>query len=148
MRASYLLLPLFLLTGCPSDNNSTTEDAQHAHSAIETKYDKTSSMLGADNVQDALDELATRREGEPPLASRLELVVKTFKNNGKDFQYDSADCPDKDHDLALSGSCGRLPFTTISSTELAQAAFACAMHQPPGTTEDLEVRVLCLRNAR
>lgn len=149
MRLSLLSIVLPLaLSGCPSDSGSTTDANEHTHAALETTYDRTSSTLGAANVQDALDELAARPIAEAPLASRLELVVETFPNNKQTLQNEHARCPDEAHDIALSGSCFGASVSSIATTLLGVSTYECRINQTAGSTDMLEVRVLCLRNAR
>src|SRR5262245_23646847 len=80
MRARFLCsLPLLVAAAC-SDNGTSQADAQGACTctAERVSYDHSTSTLGANNVQDAVDELAARPIPEPPVGPRIQTIVVPF----------------------------------------------------------------------
>lgn len=149
LKVLWLVATLGAVTGCPDDTTAAPDAAVAPQTALQTPYNKQSSTLGAVNVQDAIDELAQRPIAEAAIGSRLELVVREFPNNNMTYQQELLYCPDKDHDIAMSGSCNSLARTAaLRSTILGPASFYCEWSQLEGNTGNYDVRVLCLRNAR
>jgi hypothetical protein len=140
------LVCLALLAGCPGDDDQPQVDGGQcscpAPTAQKVTYDPASSMLGAENVQDALDELATRpKEAEPPLTGRLTRLTATPDNPGlvnQDFQIK---CPAGD--IALGGGCGLLLDGKLNNTFLMADGYACAYDQPQGNTNKPTIQVMC-----
>lgn len=150
MRPTHSWLLVFAVaTGCQNDSATMPDAAATPQTALATFYDKSSSTLGASNVQDAIDELAARPIAEPPLGPRLQLVVKSFpKVDDSTAQSEVLYCPDKEHDIALGGSCGGGGnMSQISDTILSASAYACRWVHPKGPDDSYEIRVRCLTNA-
>jgi hypothetical protein len=144
-----------LIAGCPADDNDQDAAAQctcQPETALQTSYDNASSGLGAENVQDALDELADRPIAELPIGGRLQMIQQTLPNDGSVRPQPELDCPDMEHDIALSGTCGAVEGATLRGSGLLNgatvASFFCSYEQPAGNTDDILVTILCLRNAR
>jgi hypothetical protein len=120
--------------------------------AAEVSYDRSKSQLSASTAQDALDELASKSEGK--IAPRLQYVEKEFANTGGPIQELGMDCPDKDHDIALSGRCTGVPNSTLRSSGVglgtSSAFWSCVWAEDASnaTQETFKVGVLCLRGAR
>jgi hypothetical protein len=123
--------------------------------ALETPYDNRSSTLGAENVQDAVDELAARPVAEAPLAGRLflrgwnELTDPTTPNVIVTSECDSTA-------IAISVQCQWVPpdvspFPALTSSYADDPAegrgATCIWSTPdqsiPGGT--FRARALCLR---
>jgi hypothetical protein len=102
MRAASLIVATFvgsLLSACDGDSQGANCPCP-PQTALETSFDNASSTLGAENVQDALDELAAR-----PVAGRMYVT---------DWQYIDATlagvsigvlCNDSMNDIPLSVTC-------------------------------------------
>ena len=148
----FLCLVLLGLASC--DESPGGADAGTCScAAATTTFDNTSSALGAENVQDAVDELAARPIAEPPVGSRIETITRVFTNPGTAGAVTQvASCPMPARDLALGGACGfvfnGLLVETRISNEASQASYACGWDQPSGGTGNMTVTVVCLRNAR
>lgn len=140
---------LALAVGACNGSDTAGGACECEQTALATAYDHASSSLGAENVQDAIDELAGRPTDQP-IGPRLVLIETITENDGTEFVGGGAACPDRDHDVALGGSCevdyvlGR-EFLGSTLTDL---GFSCAWKQPLGSTEPLRVSVRCLRNAK
>ncbi len=68
--------------GCGESNDVTPLDGSCSCStapAVEVAFDNASSMLGASNVQDAIDELASRPVAEVPVGSRIETLSQSSR---------------------------------------------------------------------
>jgi hypothetical protein len=153
MRA---LLPLLVIaTGCSDNGGSTTSDAASCScTALQVAFDKTSSMLGASNVQDAIDEVAARPIAEPPVGDRIKTIVQVFPNPGTMGGVEQTlACPDPRHDVALGGACGgggtraQLVETRINN-DTNVASYTCGWSQPTGGSDAMRVTVVCLTQAR
>jgi hypothetical protein len=143
---------LLLFLGC-DDSPSRSDAGACACEAVTTSFDNASSSLGADNVQDAIDELAARPIPEAPVGSRIETITRTFANSGSAGGVSrTADCPDPAHDLALGGGCsfadGANLVATGVSNDATHASFSCSWVQDAPSQTMLAVTVVCLRNAR
>lgn len=134
--------------GCPSDDDDGGARADSGQcecptpTALQVSYDKTSSQLGADNVQDAVDELAAR-PAEPPLAGRLTRIAVQVDNSGMEFLNISLSCPAAT-DVALGGGCGLISGATLTSTSLGENRYSCNYKQLMGTVEKPLLTVMCL----
>lgn len=149
-----LALSTLLVVSCSDGGQTTTDGALCACKAVEVAFDKTSSPLGAVNVQDAIDELAARPLPEPPIGGRLKTVVQVFPNPGTmGGVSQTVSCPDAAHDIALGGACGgggdnaQLQETRITNDANA-ASYTCSWSQPNGGSETMRVTVVCLTQAR
>lgn len=146
----YFLGLLVVVVACSDDGGSM--DA--AVRALDVAFDKSSSTLGATNVQDALDELAQRPVAEAPVGPRIKTVVDVKPNPGTaGTALHTASCPDPVHDLALGGACpfggdgAELAGSDLSNdTNLAQ--YTCAWRQPSGASGNMRAVVTCLTAAR
>jgi hypothetical protein len=153
MRA--LLALLVIASACSDDGGSTTSDASSCLcKALEVAFDKSSSTLGATNVQDAIDEIAARPAAEAPVGGRIKTLVQVFPNPGTmGGVTQTLSCSDPAHDLALGGACGgggtnaQLRETRINN-DTNMASYTCAWSQPTGGTEAMRVTVVCLTGAR
>lgn len=139
-----------LIAGCSSDTGSDGSCSCEPKAALETKYDNMSSMLGAENVQDALDELAARPVAEAPVGPRMIIVEEETPNTGADVISANGGCPDQAHDVALGGACimPPLPGVALVGSILGEGGYACKWRQPMGNTDPVTVQVRCLLNAR
>lgn len=157
------------LSGCAAPEESGNSMCECGfQSALQTSYDHESSTLGAENVQDAVDELATeasamatllesqdsrmaaleaRPIAESAVSGRLELLAVESVNDGTALVSATANCPTTT-DVPISGSCDAIPTGSLLGTAIVfnatQAAFQCVWSQPLGTTDALRVRVMCL----
>ncbi len=149
VRLLGVLAVSLLVVGCEAEDGDD-ECSCEARPALETPYDNMSSMLGAANVQDALDELAGRPVAEASVGSRLVIVEKETPNTGGEIMSANASCPDVEHDLALGGACWTqpLPGVALAGSDLGEAGYSCTWHQPMDNVEVVKVSVRCLRNAR
>jgi hypothetical protein len=73
--------------------------------ALEVDYDNSYGGLGAENVQDAIDELAARPLAEEPLERRMYFSRSAGVFGGEPGLYSIVAACDEG-DLAISGSCG------------------------------------------
>jgi hypothetical protein len=152
MRA--LLASLMFVAACDGSSATAADSATSCTcKALGVSFDKTSSGLGAMNVQDALDELAARPVAEAPVGGRIQTVVKTFPNPGtKGGVSQTLDCPDPAHDIALGGACGFVDNATLGETiitnDASHASYACSWLQPNGSPSNMRVTVVCLTKAR
>jgi hypothetical protein len=145
---------LAMSTGCPSDNNNTPDAGSCTCTppkAEQVSYDHVSSGLGAENAQDALDELAARPVAEAPIEGRLQLVDTAVTNTGAALILLSQPCP-QPTDIALGGGCGLMstPGTKLLATTLTaapNAGYSCNYEQPAGNMEQVHITVMCLHKA-
>jgi hypothetical protein len=151
----WLLALPFALAGCPGDDNGAADSGQcmcPAPTAQQVSYDNMSSELGAENVQDAIDELEARPT-EAPVIPRLATISmqKTFP--GETSGSAAANCPTPG-DYAVSGFCRTFNSSnvTITGTEIVNgggmALFACDFKQVAGTMDPITVGVVCLHAAQ
>jgi hypothetical protein len=143
---------LLLFLGC-DDSPSRSDAGACACEAVTTSFDNASSPLGADNVQDAIDELAARPIPEAPVGSRIETITRTFANSGSAGGITrTAECPMPTRDLALGGGCSVVDTASLVGTavvnDAASAAYSCSWLQSASSQTMLGVTVVCLRNAR
>lgn len=150
---------LLCLVGCPGngDDDQPLADSGQCQcptpTAVTTTYDNQSSQLGAENVQDALDELAARPVAEAPVAGRIEKVVMKVDNPGTANLDLKVSCP-RLTDIAIGGGCGQIidSGASLQGFELQRAsvdfpaAQRCMYAQPPGPkANQIELSVLCLK---
>lgn len=145
------MMGLSMLAGCPSDNNSQPDAGNCScapPTALQVTYDKTSSMLGATNVQDAVDELAARPLPEAPIEGRLEFVDQAVTNTGITLPAFEQPCPHPT-DIALGGGCGPMfaAGTRLLGTTLEAHGYGCNYEQPASNTEAPHITVMCLHKA-
>jgi hypothetical protein len=147
-----ILLMAVLAFGC-NGTDAQTDAGACSCQAVSTSFDNASSSLGADNVQDAIDELAARPVAEPPIGERIETVTRVFSNPGTiGAVTQTAQCPTPARDLALGGACGFVFSAALVETRIANgtndASYACGWDQSTAGSGNMSVTVVCLRNAR
>jgi len=145
------LVVLGVVGGCDDDDPALPDAGSctcEPPTAVEVTYDKASSPLGADNVQDAVDELAARPLAEAPVAGRLQLVSAEVDNPGLSFITVSLSCPAAG-DIAIGGACGPLltPGAQLRGTGLDTNSYGCIYEQPVGNTDKPFLSVMCLHQA-
>ncbi len=151
-------LGLMLGVAACSDNGSTPQiDAQGACTctAQTVSYDKSTSNLGAVNVQDAIDELAARPIPEPPVGPRIKTIVVPFTltNQAPGGVEKFATCTNEATDVVLGGACGFVGSANyLGSTRIinstTEAKFSCGYTIPEMITATSSVTVVCLTSAK
>jgi hypothetical protein len=130
-----------------------------AQSALDTPYDNSSSTLGADNVQDAIDELAARPLPEAPLRDRFYFGPWLVSDQptapnitlgvecGGDEMVVSVSCDYQPHGWPTSGAAPILQAAYVEGLEPKEGVGICAWGTPDGLvpTGTFRARALCLR---
>jgi hypothetical protein len=153
-----LIVSLFLVSiaGCPDESKTepTSDAAPHTHSlqsALQTPYDKASSKLGADNVQDALDELAERPLAEAPLGMRLYWHTVSFTDTKESVEL-KATCPISDKDVVIGGAClPPIAKATLLGSDFGPngSYFKCSYRQEVGSpVSEFGIDIVCLKDAK
>ncbi len=153
MQRHLMMLAVVMFAACDGDGAQTNDAASCTCKALNVSFDKTSSGLGASNVQDAIDELAARPIPEAPVGGRIQTVVRTFPNPGtKGAVSQIAECPDPSHDIAIGGACSFVDGATLVGTAInndsTHASYLCGWLQPDGSPTNMGVSVVCLTMAR
>jgi hypothetical protein len=137
-------------SACGDDDDGATTDGGECTcptpSAQQINFDNGTSTLGAENVQDALDELAQRPLGEPSLAGRITQMEKELDNAGGEILSGSISCPEGD--IALGGGCGfLLGGGVLTSAGGGGGIYGCSYQQPAGNTAKPTISVMCFHPA-
>jgi hypothetical protein len=137
---------------------TATADANGAActcTAASVPYDHASSGLAADNVQDAVDELASRPIAEAPVDPRIKTITVPFTLTSQPAGEISktAACSNEATDVVLGGACGYvgtqnfLLATTITNSQT-EAKFVCSYTVPATLNATSSVTVVCLTDAK
>ena len=152
-RRHAILFAALLLGACDSAGGTPDTVGQCGcesgeQTALQTRYDPSSSTLGAENVQDAIDELAARQTAEQVIAERVVRVQETAQNPGT-VEFDATlDCPDPDHDLAIGGGCDEVIGGTLRGQGLFGGGIVCRYKQSASNTATARITVVCLKGSR
>jgi len=156
MRFRFLLV-LSVAAACSDDGNNSPIDAQGACTctAETVSYDHTTSTLGANNVQDAVDELAARPIPESPVGPRIKTIVVPFTltDQAPGGVEKFATCTNEATDVVLGGACGFVGSANyLGSTRIinssTEAKFSCGYTIPETISANSSVTVVCLTNAK